>query len=201
MLKTVNDYTFSVTALPLKEEYYLRASEQAYAPLSESKIISQAEIGINKGYFTRDNLQNRYYVYNNQALANGTFLIEGYNYDFDANGHMLFGFQEIEDNKYYFDKDGRMTYGWIQDEDAWYYTDTEGRIQTGLQTIDGKSYYMDPEQNGKMSVGWKELDGKQYYFLSDGTMNHEKLIDTNNTVYVFDDEGAVSYQYQVPYKN
>lgn len=201
MLKTVNDYTFSVTALPLKEEYYLRASEQAYAPLSESKIISQAEIGINKGYFTRDNLQNRYYVYNNQALANGTFLIEGYNYDFDANGHMLFGFQEIEDNKYYFDKDGRMTYGWIQDEDAWYYADTEGRIQTGIQTIDGKSYYMDPEQNGKMSVGWKELDGKQYYFLSDGTMNHEKLIDTNNTVYVFDDEGAVSYQYQVPYKN
>ena len=201
MLKEVNDYTFSVTALPTKEEYYLRASEQAYAPLSESKMISQAEIGINTGYFTSDNLQNRYYVYNNQALANGTFLIEGYHYDFDENGHMLFGFQNVDGNKCYFDKDGRLAYGWIEDDKGWYYADPEGHIQTGLQSIDGKSYYMDPEQNGKMIVGWKELDGKQYYFMPDGSMNRDKLIDSNNIVYMFDDNGAVSFQYHASHND
>ena len=112
---------------------------------------------------------------------------------------MQFGFQQKKNSSHvsYFDPDGKMLYGWIQTDDGWYYADpTNGIIMTGMKTIDGKKYYLDPDSGGRMTVGWKEIGGKLFYFSGDGIMNTQKLMDQNNRVYIFKDDGSVDYSYQ-----
>lgn len=199
LLKNVNDYTFSVVAVPSEEDYYLKDSEESFSPLSDSHIVGQTEIGYNSGYFTRDSKANRYYVVDKQALADGIYLIEGYNYCFNEEGIMQFGFQQKKNSSHvsYFDPDGKMLYGWIQTDDGWYYADpTSGIIMTGMKTIEGKKYYLDPDSGGRMTVGWKEIGGKLFYFSGDGIMNTQKLMDQNNRVYIFKGDGSVDYSYQ-----
>ena len=199
VLKNVNDYTFSVMAVPPEDGYYLLKSEEAFSPLSDSHMVGQAEIGYNNGYFTRDKNQNRYYVVDKKALADGVYLIEGYQYCFDENGAMKFGFQNQKNSSSvnYYDSDGKMLYGWIEHEGGWYYADpATGIIIHGMKEIEGSSYYLDPKENGRMTIGWKEINSKQYYFDESGVMNTNKLIDENKRVYIFKPDGSVDYSYQ-----
>ena len=64
--------------------------------------------------------------------------------------------------------------GFIVEEGAVYYYEN-GEKYTGEKKIDGKWYYFNPNNNGKMTIGWQELtektgNKKTVYYGNDGVM-------------------------------
>ena len=56
----------------------------------------------------------------------------------------------------------------------WYYFNEQGYMATGWVTVEGQTYYLNPQADGsqgKMVTGWQYLDDVWYYFneVSDGT--------------------------------
>ena len=68
---------------------------------------------------------------------------------YDANGHMVKGFDKAKNGTYYFDP-------------------VYGAMVKGFQTIDGKLYYFDPV-TGIMQTGAININGVEYAFDTDGT--------------------------------
>lgn len=76
-----------------------------------------------------------------------------------------------KDNKwYYYDEDGLLaTDEWIKTNGKWYYVGSDGVMLTGWQTIDEKTYYLYPGNDGHMAKNewidglWLGKDGSQTY--------------------------------------
>ena len=60
--------------------------------------------------------------------------------------------------------------GWeTTEEGLTYYLDSRGDRMVSWQQVDGKWYYFDPSQDGRMVTGWLELEGNRYYLNDDGS--------------------------------
>ena len=106
---------------------------------------------------------------------------------YNGEGHMLYGFQNIDGSRYYFDpytgamqKDqkkingyyyffdketGVMITGWkdLPEQKKRVYYDSEGRMLHGLHTIGDGKYYFDP-YTGAMQKDQKKINGYYYFF-------------------------------------
>lgn len=131
------------------------------------------------------------------------FEIEGevfYNwYYFDASGHMVKGWKQINNVWYYFDetdgwmyfwdgfeidgkvyyfkKSGAMATGWCYDDyyEEWYYANAAGELLTGWQWIGSEWYYLDTEgyfmySNGAWAIDEGNGNVQTYLFDESGRM-------------------------------
>jgi glucan-binding YG repeat protein len=88
---------------------------------------------------------------------------------FDADGHRVSGWKEIDGQTYYFGIDSAMHTGWIDVEGNTYYLDENGVLQTGFFSDENGQYYLDPENGGAKTVlAVKKIGDKTYYFDQDG---------------------------------
>ena len=68
----------------------------------------------------------------------------------------------------------RWIYTLYGDSYEWYYFNADGILATGWLTLDGNTFYLNPNSDGKkgmMMTGWQQIDGNWYFFqtVSDGT--------------------------------
>ena len=115
--------------------------------------------------------ENTKYVYSIYLKLND----KGYNenYYFDKNtGYRKSGICEIDGNKYFFKESGVLYVNrWINLDGKKRYADKNGVLLTGFQTIDGRLYYLDPDNEGIAVTGgtdWpiQKIKGK-YYAVKD----------------------------------
>lgn len=71
---------------------------------------------------------------------------------------------------YYYDENGKLVKSeWIKYKGKWYYVGADGAMLTGWQTIEGKTYYLYPGNDGHMAKHewidglWLDNDGAQTY--------------------------------------
>ena len=105
-------------------------------------------------------------------------------YYFDENGIMQTGFVELDKSTYYFDKeDGHMLTGWQTIENKKYYFEDNGKMKTGICKVGEDTYCFG--DGGAMVTGEKEIDGVTYDFGTDGKM---KLKEGETSVEVKQDD-------------
>lgn len=90
------------------------------------------------------------------------------------------GWSKQDDGWHYYDSDGKMvTNNWINYKGKWYYAGSTGAIVTGWNDIDGKKYYLYPE-DGHMAKSewidglWINGDGSQTYPYKGSWKNNSK---------------------------
>ena len=71
------------------------------------------------------------------------------------------------------------------------YLTYEGTPLAGWQTIEGETYYFDPEADCTMATGWLELESRRYYLGASGTTSSGWL-ELNGNRYFLEDDGAVA---------
>lgn len=112
---------------------------------------------------------------------------------YDGEGHMLYGFQDIDDGKYYFNqRTGGMEKNQEKIGGYYYYFDDEtGVMVTGWKDISEQNKTVYYNSDGHMLYGFQDIDEARYYFhLSTGAVSrNQKKID--GEYYYFDDETAV----------
>ena len=79
--------------------------------------------------------------------------------------------------------------GWKERDGYVYYLNEKGDPKTGWLDVDGKRYYMAPE-NGAMVTGWLNLDGSRYYLGDDGVLL-TGWRELENQKYYFDESGKM----------
>lgn len=84
----------------------------------------------------------------------------------DSQGHLLTGWQRIDENWYLFDSNGIMHRGCYWNGSAYYYLDkSNGNMRTGWVLDFGSWYWLDPDSGGAMATGWKKV-GQNWYYLN-----------------------------------
>lgn len=95
---------------------------------------------------------------------------DGTHYYYNS-GYYAAGRVKIGSDNYFFDDDGELyTDTWIslgENADVWYHSDENGVLNGGWTTIDGDTYYFDPEYN-YMYTGLNNIDDTYCYFDDDG---------------------------------
>jgi hypothetical protein len=95
-----------------------------------------------------------YYSYSDKSYAkSGIRNINGVDYCFNDAGYMVTGWQYTNYNSmgwFYFEPDGSKKIGWLNDNGKW--------------------YYLDPNEGGKMHIHWLDIGSKRYYMREDGSM-------------------------------
>ncbi len=160
-----------------------------------------------------------YYFGSNHAAATGWTKISGKTYYFYTSGAMAFGLTQIGSKEYFFDHEtGAQTYGLVKVglNDYMYFQEGKDQPYTGLrkingalyyfsagkdnygmalgsmQTVNGKTYYFDP-QTKKAKTGFIEYNGNTYYLGSDSVMVKDKLLKIGKKTYLFNTGGAMQY--------
>lgn len=82
--------------------------------------------------------------------------------------------------------------GWQEEAGLRQYLDYHGEPLVSWQTIDGQTYYFDPDAQGKMVTGWLKLDGKDYFLGADGK-RCTGWVDTDKGRYYLEKDGAALY--------
>lgn len=104
-------------------------------------------------------------------------------------GKQVHGLYEIDKELYYFGSNGFAKIGWIDQDGFVGYADQDGRLARGETTLNGKSYYFQPE-TGQLYTGWVTLDGVDYCFDETG---HPRtgMYQENGVTWQLDANGAV----------
>ncbi|WP_421017463.1 hypothetical protein [Furfurilactobacillus cerevisiae] len=114
-----------------------------------------------------------YYANQSGQLSTGWQTTNNNSYYFDPTTYTAdIGMNKIDNKGYYFDKSGRMQTGLFTGQDGQiYYATKDGQLQTGWQSLNGNTYYFDP-QSYFAYAGTKELslDIKRYYFDNSGKL-------------------------------
>ena len=83
----------------------------------------------------------------------------------DEGGNPRTGWVELAGETFYTDADGIVQTQWQQIDGGWYWLGSQGVKQTGWITPYGtNTYYLDPDDNGRMATGWRQIDGAYYLF-------------------------------------
>ena len=160
-----------------------------------------------------------WYNFENGKMSTGFTYLKDQNKTvyYDKNGHMLYGWQKLNDATYYFDTvtgemakgqkninghwynfaDGKMSTGftYLKDQHKTVYYDKNGHMLYGWQKLNDATYYFDTV-TGEMAKGQKNINGHWYNF-ADGKMStgFTYLKDQNKTVY-YDKNGHMLYGWQ-----
>ena len=133
-----------------------------------------------------------YFQSNGKCVVNSWAQIKDNWYLFGADGKMMTGWAKVDKNYFYLNTDGRMLTGWLNDSEGnKYYMDTgNGAMATGWKQIDNSWYYFN--SNGHMMTGWIQLNGKYYYLnpADSGKMIAGRTANINGTDYTFDASGV-----------
>ena len=120
------------------------------------------------------------YSSTNEILS-GWNTINGEKYYFNNSGQAYIGNHEISDENgtyffYYFDSNGKMETGWKkhksydwEEQESWFYYGSDGKRVYGFQTIEGSTYYFEPNY-GYMATGVWSIGEERYFFGTDGKM-------------------------------
>ena len=81
--------------------------------------------------------------------------------------------------------------GWAETSTGLTYLDLEGAPVMGWQTINGYTYYFDPERSGAMVTGWLMLPEGRYYFDGMGIL-HTGWLELPEGLYYMTQEGAMA---------
>lgn len=120
------------------------------------------------------------------ALKTGWQYINGswYYLDPNNNGIMLKGSQWLSwgntTSTYIFRDSGQMLSNGFQKDDAGntYYLTASGAAASGFQTINGHSYYFDPQKRNAMATGNVPISGNNYYFNPSNGQQQRGLVIT-----------------------
>ena len=146
----------------------------------KAEIIQQEGI-INAG-------KNTYYIKNGEILKEQFITSDGWTYYLDYNGRAVKNatttVYDIDTMRYYeyvFDEEGHMLYGWQEryGQKRYYDKETGRAYNDGLYEIDGKKYYFESYMIQNAS---RFVDGYLYYFGNDGSA--EKQTEVKNDGWV-----------------
>jgi hypothetical protein len=127
---------------------------------------------------------------------------------YNEDGHMLYGFQEIEGEAHFFNfHSGAEVAGEFYDSGYWYYYDVENKelatsrfVDLVAEGVDGypKTVYYD--KDGRMLHGAQKVDGKYYYFHDNTGKLYQSDVTVGNHKYLIKDgELYGSILLNVPY--
>ncbi|MCF0105255.1 MAG: hypothetical protein HUJ53_00680 [Holdemanella sp.] len=122
--------------------------------------------------------ENGYWYYLNEN-RNGAMLSETMFYDND--------YQKM----YLFDKDGHMVTGWYKSTiGKWYLCKSDGEVVFGWATINGTTYYLDPNVGEMYSDRiYEDANHNRYYFDASGAMAKNKWVRRGYRWYYYDENG------------
>ena len=129
-----------------------------------------------KGWIQR--AEGWYYAEGGGVKQTGWQYIGSNWYYFDENnesypGLMVFDCEKtIYGKTYYFTVSGAMRVGWYWENGGWsYYDDNSGQKISGWKNVSGYWYYLDPNDQDRMTAGkWKKISKHWYYFEGGGKM-------------------------------
>lgn len=143
---------------------------------------------VNPGWMDQNG--NRYYVDSKGRILTGWQTISKQRFYFDRNGVLQSGWFTVGKNTYYGEPEtkadgtliGAVAKGVREiavnestgEKQTYVFHSSQYYRLTGFQTVSGKRYYLDPENEGRARYGWFEVKGKYYYgepeTKSDGTV-------------------------------
>jgi arabinogalactan endo-1,4-beta-galactosidase len=88
---------------------------------------------------------------------------------------------------------------WVTKWGATYLVTEDSTKLTGFQTVDGKTYYLDPKKGSLIKQSWITLDDNTYYAKQDGSLATNEIISKWGAEYIFDENsllqtGFVSFE-------
>ncbi len=162
--------------------------------LGAATILAVSALAVTAQAGTWDNDGTGYtYLFDTNAYARDQIAeIDGLLYGFDANAHMLTGWQQIDNNWYYFDPaSGAMQPGWQYIDDAWYYFDpSTGVMQTRWLYVGPSRYYFNDDGVLQQNGFFDAADGYSYYADENGVvLRNTSLTTADGVIYDFDEYG------------
>ncbi len=161
-----------------------------------------------QGWWSHD---GKKYYFDTDGMATGWKEVEDKLRGFGADGHLLSGFQKMDDGTYLFDFDGTVYKGWYYENDGkqFYLDEKTGVMATGKTSVKGADYYFHDDGHmgkdefveigkrkfyvspeGRLHYGWQEINGATYYIdAEDGVLTGQNWIDKK--CYWFDKDGAL----------
>ena len=131
--------------------------------------VVAAEPGPAVGRWIQDSVGWWYRHADGAFTTDGTEVVDGSTYRFDAAGYMVTGWARADGKWFYYGPSGAQASGWAFVDRAWYHLDpATGAMATGWLQLDGSWYYF--EASGAMARGWVQLDGAWYYLTDSGAM-------------------------------
>ena len=141
--------------------------------------------------------EGSYYLGADGSVQSGMVSAGGKYYFCDPNnGDRVHGSGWIDYNgkRYYAGQDGAIytdTFVSFGDKEK-YYAGSDGAMKTGIIYVNGKYYYADPEDNGKIAMGRWVVSDKKYYASEDGSFFTDTIISfSGNEKYYVGSTGAV----------
>lgn len=124
-----------------------------------------------------------YYQTKDEGLYKSEMQIDGMNYNFCPDGHLMRGIEEVDGIKYIYDEYGYLVEGLYTLDDHTYLADKDGKMMSGFNFYNGKRYYFDPE-TGYMCTGGQVINGDTYLFDEEGAMQ-TGFIEYEDTLHFF----------------
>ena len=145
--------------------------------------------------YISDDKSNWYYFGKDGKALHGFQTVDGSLHYFNDNGQQVKGdFLYYDNDIYYFDKDNGnpVTNQFINRDNSWYYFGADGKAVSGFQTINGQNLYF--HEYGVQAKGQLvTIDGKTYYFdPNTGDKWVNRSLTLNGTVYNFDSNGVAT---------
>jgi len=198
--------------LQIEENYYYFKTDGSMA--SNEWMSVADENGQHWYYFQEDGSACK------NADGSGSFMIDGKQYSFDAQGRMVSGWVSQEDaqagtetRSYYRESGELVTSDWVKDGDCWYWMDETGTMASDKLVKIGENYYYFRKDGTMVSEEWVGIPNKDagkdgepekywYYFQKNGKAykgsdsSSSGVVRTktiNGKKYAFDMEGRMLY--------
>lgn len=156
----------------------LFAAPVAYAQETTESTETPEPAPVYKNEWIEDNTGWMYYDENGEAAKSAVVSVDGKNYLFDENGHILTGIQNASGKLYYFSTTGSAPSdglgvmdtkgGWKTISSKYYYAENGGQLVTGWKTINKNKFYF--KSNGQIATGFTNVGKDTYYFQPSGNV-------------------------------
>ena len=145
--------------------------------------------------YVSDDKGNWYYFGKDGKALHGFQTVDGSLHYFNNSGQQVKGdFLYYDNDIYYLDNDNGnpVTNQFVNRDNSWYYFGSDGKAVSGFQTINGQNLYF--HEYGVQAKGQLvTIDGKTYYFdPNTGDKWVNRSLTLNGTVYNFDSNGVAT---------